>query len=136
MEKRMKVLIDTVIEDASKYFSKENINEFIHEIDKYKSQIYFFQVIQRNDKPVFEFGADLGYSLIDISYDGDTFTSALFPYRSIDSIRFIKEKNFSRLQISVLIDQNSFYYDVAKESKKKQIEDYWHHIVTNLSGGM
>ena len=132
----MDELYDQIRTIAKGYFDRDFIESFILTIDKYakKSQKYFFQLTQKDNKPTLEFSCKTSIVIFDaVASVGEIFTTTVL-LSSLNIMMLNESVNKTQLDIKIL-NNNGLFYIAVTDEYRKFLRDYADYLQSNIFGG-
>ncbi len=117
------------------YFSESQLQDFLA-IIKYwneRSVTAFFQVVQKQEKPVIELACLVNRTIYDITYASDNVRCGVLPLAQIKSAILNRDSSSSEL-IFFVSDTTRFVYKATTEQFRKDLEDFALHIQMLIAG--
>jgi len=117
------------------YFTPDFVKTFIAVIERRapNPDKYFFQVIQKENRPTMEFGCIAGKILLDITASTENTTTIVEQVSSVTSIKWTEEQNSTQLHILALTRTGLSYTTVIEDSRK-ELREYAEYLQINLFG--
>ena len=117
------------------YFTPDFLQAFIAMIEGRapNPDKYFFQVIQKENRPTMEFGCIAGQILLDVTASTEKTEIIVVKVSSVTSIIWIEEQNSTQLH-ALSPTQTGLSYTTVIEDSRKELKEYAEYLQMNMFG--
>lgn len=132
----MNIPYDLIRDAAKSYFSADFVGSYINSIEKWvlNSQKWFFQVIQKNEKPTLEFGCITDRVMFDATASVERTDNTIVRLSSISIVAMEKTSYSTTLRIHIGSPNEAIYYTAVTEESRKQLCEYKDFIQSVIFG--
>jgi len=133
---RNEMLYGLIRKTAMGYFDKAFVESFISAIEKWGevSRKWFFQVIQKNNKPTLEFSCVTDHVVVDATASIGSMIVTAGRLSAFQSAIIAETNNSTELRLLIDISMTYNYLAVTEESRK-QLREYTAFLESAIFGG-